>query len=354
MTLTSFFNGLATNLIAGGVGAVLVLGAMFWSANKTAATHSKAKMTTWSMAPAIMVIAAIMTHGIAAAIAIPKLQAMFQSAPMQNTASMGSAIAQTLDGWLFSAGGEGGQLAGAAAFMAPNSGEGSAQSAPANYVNGGATASFASQPAPVQANSELQIVTNEQAVAAINAFDATPTPSAAEVIANVIKASNELPGTYTVKGGDSLAKIAQQIYGDAKLARFLCHANGLADCNSIRVGMVLAVPPANSIAPANNGGTTYMVSTQSAQPAQHQAASVQPVQRNLANGQVIITSNADAVNAINALAQPTAAPQPQPTARPAYVLDELLKKPANNGGGQAYIDQFLADQNNPQVASTGN
>lgn len=354
MTLTSFFNGLSTNLIAGGVGSVLLLAALFWKANKVAATGSKAKMASWTMAPALMVIAAVLAHGVAAAVVIPKLQAMFTSAPMQNTASMGSAIVQTLDNWLFTKGGDGGQLAGAAAFRVPNSGE---SSAPANYVNGGTTASFASQPAPVQANTELQIVTDEQAVQAINAFDATPTPSAAEYIANVIEQSNELPGTYTVKGGDSLAKIAQQIYGDAKLARFLCRANGLADCNSIRAGMILAIPPANSAAPANNGGTTYMVSAQPAQqtqPAQPQAVYVKPVQRNLANGQVIITSNADAVNAINALAQPTAAPQPQPTPRPAYVLDELLKKPANNGGGQAYIDQFLADQKNPQVASAGN
>ena len=81
-----------------------------------------------------------------------------------------------------------------------------------------------------------------------------------------------------------------------------------------------------------------------------------PVQRNVANGQVVVNSNASAVQAVQALGPlPTVVPvvavvQPTATPRAAYVLTEVLAKPAP-GGGQAYIDQFLKTQTDTTVAS---
>lgn len=359
MTISSFFNGLSANLISGGVGAVLVLAAMFWSANKTAATHNKAKMASWSMAPAVMVIAAILTHGIAAGIAIPKLQAMFQSAPVQNTMAMGGALSVAADSLLFSTGGDGGMVVGTDAFKAQE----------VNYVNEEQTASFASQPAPITANTEVKIVTNEQAVQAFNSFDATPTPSAAEYIASVVEQGNTQQASYTVRSGDSMSAIAAKMGVSVKA---LCAANvaTVPNCNVINAGTVLAVPavgsggaPIVNAIPSNFGQQTTVYNNTQPTPApvyvrQSNQQAAAPV-RNQASGQVVITSNADAINAVHALAQPTAAPVvvAQPTARPAYVLDELLGKP-QKGSGQAYIDQFLAEQKvntaSAVVASTGN
>lgn len=345
MTLSSFFHGLSSNLISGGVGAVLVLAAMFWSANKTAATGSKAKMTTWSMAPAIMVIAAIITHGVAAGIAIPKLQAMFQSAPVQNTMAMGGALSAAADTLLFSNGGDGGMVVGTDAFKAP-------------LVNGGQTASFVEQPAPVQASTEVKIVSNAQAVQAINALGATATPAGQAYINAFLAENTQSASTYTVKGGDSMSAIAGRLGVSVKS---LCAANAatVPNCNVISAGMTLVVPatgsggaPIVNSVPANYGQQTTVYNTQPA-PApvyahqSNQQAAVAPT-RNVNNGQVVITSNADAVAAIHSMA-----PVPTPTARPAYVLTEILNKPAS-GGGQAYIDQFLKTQTDTTVASAGN
>ena len=52
---------------------------MFRSANKAAASGNKAKMFSWSVAPALMVIAAVIAHGVALNIIWPKIQGAFAS-----------------------------------------------------------------------------------------------------------------------------------------------------------------------------------------------------------------------------------------------------------------------------------
>jgi hypothetical protein len=48
--------------------------------------------------------------------------------------------------------------------------------------------------------------------------------------------------TYTIRAGDSLASVAQRIYGDAALYRMLADYNGIADPDLIVVGEVIRLP----------------------------------------------------------------------------------------------------------------
>jgi LysM repeat protein len=49
--------------------------------------------------------------------------------------------------------------------------------------------------------------------------------------------------TYTVKAGDSLAKIALKLYGDANKWRELADLNGIADPGKIKIGQLLNLIP---------------------------------------------------------------------------------------------------------------
>ena len=174
MTLNSFYNGLVSNLFLGGIAAVILIAVMFRSANKVAASGNKAKIFSWSVAPAIMVIAAVIAHGVALNIVWPKIQGAFASAPVQNTVALGDQLTMAADSVLFG-GGNGEMMAsfvGPDAFNAPvmeasNSGP---------LVNGGQAASFVGQPVTIQANTERTVETAAQAVNAITNIAATATP----------------------------------------------------------------------------------------------------------------------------------------------------------------------------------
>ena len=49
---------------------------------------------------------------------------------------------------------------------------------------------------------------------------------------------------YTVKAGDSLSKISQEFYGDAKKFMTIAKANNLEDPNKIKAGQELLIPAA--------------------------------------------------------------------------------------------------------------
>ena len=84
--------------------------------------------------------------------------------------------------------------------------------------------------------------------------------------------------TYTVKLGDSLAKIALKIFGNANKWREIADLNGIADPSKIKVGQVLklmpkaatpAVAPApNPVMPATNNNTQVPVAKPVAQDAE--------------------------------------------------------------------------------------
>ncbi len=376
MTFNSFYNGIMQNAIYGGVAAAIIIFVMFRKANQVAATGNKAKMAGWSVAPAIMIIVAVLAHGVALNVIWPRIQGAFTSAPVQNTLALGNQLTAAADSVLWG-GGSGEMMAGFVgpdAFKAPvmeasNSGP---------LVNGGQAASFVGQPVTIQANTERTVETAAQAVNAITNIAATATPIGGGLTyINQFVADNTATdstiacnGSYTVKGGDSLAKIAKACYGDSNKWVDICNANRgvVADCNNIKRGMTLVIPAGgnslptsaivNSQAPASFGQQSATYSTQPTpapvyanRNAQQAAAPV----RNVASGQVVITNNAAAVQAVQALGPlPAVAPvvAVMPTPRPAYVLTELLAKPAP-GGGQAYIDQFLKQQTDTTVANAG-
>ena len=375
MTFNSFYDGIMQNAIYGGVAAAIIIFLLFNKANKVAASGSKAKMAGWSIAPAIMVIIAVLAHGVALNVIWPRIQGAFTSAPVQNTLALGDQLTMAADNVLWGDG-SGEMMAG---FVGPDAFKAPVMEASTGpLVNGGQTASFVGQPVTIQANTERTVETAAQAVNAITNIAATATPIGGgmayinQFIADnkPVDASIACNGSYTVKGGDSLAKIAKACYGDSNKWVDICNANRgvVADCNNIKRGMTLVIPAGgnslptsaivNSQAPASFGQQSATYSTQPTpapvyanRNAQQAAAPV----RNVASGQVVITNNAAAVQAVQALGPlPAVAPvvAVMPTPRPAYVLTELLAKPAP-GGGQAYIDQFLKQQTDTTVANAG-
>jgi len=360
MTLTSFYNGLIGNVFYGGIAAVILIGLMFWKANKIAASGSKGKMISWAIAPTIMVVVAVMAHGLAVNIIWPKIQGAFTSTPVQNLVATGGALTQTADNILW---GSGGELQ--AVPMGPDAFKAPMQEA----VNDGRTATFEGQPKTLEDNFQNQVFTPNQAVEAVNALAATATPvGGGTAYINEFLASQTGGSTYVVQRGDSMSVIANK-YGVSLKA--LCDANRAAvpNCNVISAGTSLLIPAGGS-APANDGSVTVQTvpasfgqqaATYSTQPtpapvvAHNQPV---PVQRNVANGQVVVTNNVQAIQAVQALGPlPTVAPvaavvQPTATPRAAYVLTEVLAKPVP-GGGQAYIEQFLKTQTDTTVASAG-
>ncbi|RKH08314.1 LysM peptidoglycan-binding domain-containing protein [Corallococcus sp. CA053C] len=66
-----------------------------------------------------------------------------------------------------------------------------------------------------------------------------------EIMVNLTVTHAEPYGVYTVKSGDTLGKLAKDIYGDVKLYPKIFEANKdqLKDPDHIKVGQVLKLPP---------------------------------------------------------------------------------------------------------------
>jgi LysM repeat protein len=79
------------------------------------------------------------------------------------------------------------------------------------------------------------------------------------------------PVTYTVQPGDSLSKIARQVYNDATKYPLIQKANNLVNPGLIRVGQVLVIPPLTGASP-----TQPAPPTSPSQPAAPAPASAQP------------------------------------------------------------------------------
>jgi hypothetical protein len=65
-----------------------------------------------------------------------------------------------------------------------------------------------------------------------------------------VRARDEQVRTYTVKAGDTLARIALAFYGDASLFDILANANGILDPSLIIIGQTLVIPPLKEETPA--------------------------------------------------------------------------------------------------------
>ena len=62
--------------------------------------------------------------------------------------------------------------------------------------------------------------------------------------------SGEILSSYVVKRGDSLARIAREVYGDANQYPLIQKANNLSDPGRIWVGQVLVIPALSGGTPA--------------------------------------------------------------------------------------------------------
>lgn len=240
MTLTSFYNGLIGNLFLGGIATVFIVAAMFWKANKISATGNKGKMISWTIAPALMVVIAVMAHGVALNIIWPKIQGAFTSTPIQNLVATGGALTQQADNILW--GGSGDLQAapmGPDAFKAPvqnaSYGQVGTQSASGEPIVGSINAPVAA-PVAAPAAAPFQPLLGQPQV--------VPAPTLAP-----LQHVNMVGTTITVLPGDSLAAIAKRAYGTTDGWRDIYAANQSvigSDPNNIRAGMQLTIPAKGS------------------------------------------------------------------------------------------------------------
>lgn len=239
MTFNSFYNGITQNLFYGGIAATILIFILFRKANQIAATGSKGKMASWSFAPALMVIAAVVAHGAAVNIIMPRIQSAFASAPVQNTVALGSQLTATADSIIF--GGGGGEImagyAGPEAFKAPVM--------EASYPS--------TQQAPVMEASatNLEWVPDVQVAPDTTKFQpllGEPQVVPAPTLAPLQKV-NMVGTTLTVLPGDSLAAIAKRAYGTTDGWGDIYEANkGTigSNPNAIKAGMQLTIPAKGS------------------------------------------------------------------------------------------------------------
>ncbi len=72
--------------------------------------------------------------------------------------------------------------------------------------------------------------------------------------------TGDAPTTYTVQPGDTLSKIARQVYGDARKYPLIQQANNITEPRQLWVGQVLVIPPLAGESPAPAAPTPSPVS----------------------------------------------------------------------------------------------
>ncbi|MBM7127745.1 LysM peptidoglycan-binding domain-containing protein [Dyella flava] len=113
---------------------------------------------------------------------------------------------------------------------------------------------------PTGSSSSTSVITmyaNQQSLGSVNS------DGAINVLATTGGFTNSTNGTqnYTVKSGDTLQSLAQEIYGDSNYGYIIAEANGLEPGSSLTVGMTLQIPQVTTTA---NNANTFQPSTQSA------------------------------------------------------------------------------------------
>ncbi len=86
----------------------------------------------------------------------------------------------------------------------------------------------------------------------------TTTTTSTTTTATTPAATSSTPkigSSYTIKSGDSISKIARDVYGDVQLYDELCAYNKITDCNSIEVGDTIQLPAKSEL----GTGTTTTV-----------------------------------------------------------------------------------------------
>lgn len=214
----------------GGAVAVILFVLMYQKSSAVANSGSKAKMATFSIAPALLVIVSILAATAAFNFAVPRLQNAVTSAPVVGAVQAGGVAVQAIDQLL---------------------------AAPA--MNTGGMANVGIQPLGFASSVQQPIVPSGggwlggslDGVAPGSMFtfptvepEAEPTAEAAQPVSYP---QPTVPGTYTVQRGDSMFKIAAKFLGDGNKYVELCAINRAivgASCQ-LTPGMVLKLSGVN-------------------------------------------------------------------------------------------------------------
>ena len=258
--------------IGGGAAAVVLFILLYRKANSVASKGNKAKMATFSLAPAALVIISLLASTAAFNFAVPRLQQAMSSAPVVGAVQAGGVAMQAIDSVL---------------------------GAPAPSTGG--MASFTVQPmqAPGGFNPILPGSGNWVQGATRN-LAPTLEPAMVPTVPALAPAANQLitygnDGTYIVQRGDTLSSIAKAAYGNGDLWPMICNANSAilhGNCSNIMAGQRLVIPEKgsgdNRIAAGSSGNAP--------------AFRVQ-------NGQAFTGAGQQYISALNAAAQVTPTPR---------------------------------------------
>ena len=297
---TQVYATIVNYAIGGGAAAVVLFILLYRKANSVASKGNKAKMATFSLAPAALVIISLLASTAAFNFAVPRLQSAMSSAPVVGAVQAGGVAMQAIDSVL---------------------------SAPP--ASAGGMASFTVQPmqAPGGFNPILPGSGN-WLQDATQGLAPTLEPAMAPTVAPLAPAANQLitwgnDGTYIVQRGDTLSKIAKAAYGDSDLWPMICNANSAilhGNCSNIMAGQRLGIPDkasgdnriaagSSGNAPANriqNGqaftgsGQQYITALNAAN---EKAVSEQQ------NGRAVSEAGQQYINALNTAAQVTPTPR---------------------------------------------
>jgi LysM repeat protein len=129
----------------------------------------------------------------------------------------------------------------------------------AEFINSyAATAPPAAEPSPPDSAQPPLGTAPSPPVAAPAPPTSAPSPPAAAPAppAGAQPPLGTAPATYTVQPGDSLSKIARQVYGDPTKYPLIQKANNLVNPSLIHVGQVLVIPPLAGASPAQPAPTS--------------------------------------------------------------------------------------------------
>ena len=286
--------------IGGGAAAVVLFILLYRKANSVASKGNKAKMATFSLAPAALVIISLLASTAAFNFAVPRLQSAMSSAPVVGAVQAGGVAMQAIDSVL---------------------------SAPAPSAGG--MASFTVQ--PMQATGGFNPILPGSGIwPQGGTLNLAPTlePAMVPTVAPLAPAANQLitwgnDGTYIVQRGDTLSSIAKAVYGDGDLWPMICNANSAilhGNCSNIMAGQRLVIPDkasgdnriaagSSGNAPANRiqNGQAFTGSGQQYITALNAANEKAVAEQQ--NGRAVNEAGQQYINALNTAAQVTPTPR---------------------------------------------
>lgn len=201
MSINYFYQSLVTYGLYATGSVILVL--MFWRYRKVAQTGNRGRMISETLAPGLMVIAAILMSSVAISFGLPRINAALNSPPIQAAVQAGDVATKALDSALSFPVVGGTQVAqpiqfsAPAPFQLPPSAGGDVNPLPVPGVNGGIPAF------------QVEVPTAVPTVASVPAVPTAP----------------QVNGTYTVRSGDNMYKIAARLLGDGNRYVELCRVN---------------------------------------------------------------------------------------------------------------------------------